>query len=160
MINSQHLSPDCVHPKISSSLSLFVLWLVCLGLLVIYYCLFNPLPDNKILDRSKLKQSAEGNFKFDENSRKFSKQVENTVGKGEIARYKKFLLCLPCFQRLVSQGHQKLSLCGNVLNFLIIYTFHWLPWQTRLQHFQCFDYTICETNFIFEPHVIYYKCFQ
>ena len=26
------------------------------------------------------------NFKFDENSRKFSKQVENTVGKGEIAR--------------------------------------------------------------------------
>ena len=27
-----------------------------------------PLPDNKILDRSKLKQSADDNFKFDENS--------------------------------------------------------------------------------------------
>ena len=27
------------------------------------------------------------NFQFDENSRKFSKQVENTVGKGEIACY-------------------------------------------------------------------------
>ena len=48
---------------------------------------FNPLPDNKILDRSKSKQSADDNFKFDENSRKFSKWVENTVGKGEIARY-------------------------------------------------------------------------
>ena len=42
----------------------------------------NPLPDDKILDWSKLKQSADDNFKFDENSRKFTKQVENTVGKG------------------------------------------------------------------------------
>ena len=33
----------------------------------------NPLPDDKILDRSKLKQSADDKFKFDENSRKFSK---------------------------------------------------------------------------------------
>ena len=47
---------------------------------------FNPLPDDKILDRSKLKQSADDNFRFDENSRKFSKRVEKTVGKGEIAR--------------------------------------------------------------------------
>ena len=28
---------------------------------------------------------ADNNFKFDENGKKFSKQVENTVGKGEIA---------------------------------------------------------------------------
>ena len=48
--------------------------------------ILSPLPDDKILDRSKLKQSADDNFKFDENSRKFSKQVENTMGKGEIAR--------------------------------------------------------------------------
>ena len=48
---------------------------------------FNPLPDDKILDRTKLKQSADDNFKLNENSRKFSKRVENTVGKGEIARY-------------------------------------------------------------------------
>ena len=33
----------------------------------------NPLTDDKILDRSNLKQSAEGNLIFDENSRKFSK---------------------------------------------------------------------------------------
>ena len=44
--------------------------------------LFNPLPDNKILDWSKLKQIEDDIFKFDENSRKFSKWLENTVGKG------------------------------------------------------------------------------
>ena len=32
-----------------------------------------------------MKEFAEDNSKLDENSRKFSKQVENTVGKGEIA---------------------------------------------------------------------------
>ena len=30
---------------------------------------------------------ADDNFKFDENGRKLSKRVENTVGKGKIARY-------------------------------------------------------------------------
>ena len=63
---------------------------------------FNPLPDDKLFDRSNLKQSADDNFKFDENSRKFSKQVENTVGKGEIARYKQFLLSHSVFKRPVS----------------------------------------------------------
>ena len=63
------------------------------------YSLFNPLPDDKILDRSNLKQSAENNFKFDENSRKFSKWVENTAGKGEIVRYEQFLLFPQCFQK-------------------------------------------------------------
>ena len=51
-----------------------------------------------ILDSSKLKEFADDNFKFDENGRKLSKQVENTVGKGEIARYKQFLLFPQCFQ--------------------------------------------------------------
>ena len=48
--------------------------------------------------------------------RKLSKRVENTVGKGEIARYETFLLFPPCFQMLVSDGHQKVSLCGNGLS--------------------------------------------
>ena len=30
------------------------------------HSVFNPLPDNKILDRSKLNQSADDNFEFDE----------------------------------------------------------------------------------------------
>ena len=48
---------------------------------------------------SKLKQSADDNFEFDVNSRKFSKLVENTVGKGEIACYEQFLLFPQCFQK-------------------------------------------------------------
>ena len=60
---------------------------------------FNPLPDDKILDWSKLKQSADYNFEFDVNRRKFSKPVENTVGKGEVARYEQFLLFPQCFQK-------------------------------------------------------------
>ena len=44
-------------------------------------------------------ESADDNFKFDENGRKFSKWVENTVGKGEIACYEQFLLFRLCFQK-------------------------------------------------------------
>ena len=40
-----------------------------------------------ILDSSKLNEFADDNFKVDENGRKFSKWVENTVGKGEIAPF-------------------------------------------------------------------------
>ena len=40
-----------------------------------------------MLDSSKLKEFADDNSKFDENGGKFSKGVENTVGKGEIAHY-------------------------------------------------------------------------
>ena len=46
-----------------------------------------------------MKELADANFKFDENGRKLSKQVENTVGKGEIARYEQFLLFPQCFQQ-------------------------------------------------------------
>ena len=45
-----------------------------------------------------MKEFADNNFKFDENVRKFSKWVENAVRKGEIARYKQFLLFPQCFQ--------------------------------------------------------------
>ena len=36
----------------------------------------------QILDTSKLKDFADNKLKFDENGRKFSKWVENSVGKG------------------------------------------------------------------------------
>ena len=45
-----------------------------------------------IQESSELKVFADDNFELDENGRKFSKQVENTVGKGEIAFYEQFLL--------------------------------------------------------------------
>ena len=57
------------------------------------------LSQTKILDTSKLKEFADDNFKFDENGRKLSKQVENTVGKGEIACYEQFILFPQCFQK-------------------------------------------------------------
>ena len=50
---------------------------------------------------------ADDNFKFDENGRKLSKRVENTVGKGEIARYEQFLLFLQCFQKACFPGASK-----------------------------------------------------
>ena len=46
-----------------------------------------PCPKQQILDSSKLKKFADENSKFDENGRKFSKRVENTVGKGEISPF-------------------------------------------------------------------------
>ena len=55
-----------------------------------------------MLDSSKLKEFTDVNFKFDEIGKKLSKSVENTVGKGEIARYKQFLLFPQCFQKTCS----------------------------------------------------------
>ena len=59
-----------------------------------------PFPKRQMLDSSKLKGFADDNFKHGENYRKFYKKVENTVGKGEIARYEQFLLFPQCFQRI------------------------------------------------------------
>ena len=68
-----------------------------------------PIPQTRrqILDWSKLKQSADDNFKFDENSRKFFKLVENTVGKGEIAHHEQFLLFPQRFQKSCFSGALK-----------------------------------------------------
>ena len=77
--------------------------------------MFHPLPNNKILDSSKLKEFADDNFKFDENGSKLSKLVENSVGKGEIAHYEQFLVFPQCFQKACFPGCQKVSLCGNGL---------------------------------------------
>ena len=55
----------------------------------------------------QLKEFADDNFKFDKNGRKSSKQVENTVGKGEIARYEQFLLFPQCFQKACFPGASK-----------------------------------------------------
>ena len=60
-----------------------------------------------MLDSSKQKEFAEDKFKFDENGRNLSKQVENTVGKGEIACYEQFLLFPQCFQKSCFPGASK-----------------------------------------------------
>ena len=66
-----------------------------------------PITRRQILDHSKLKEFADNNFKFDENGRKLSQRVENTVGKGRIARYEQFLLYPQCFQKACFSGASK-----------------------------------------------------
>ena len=66
-------------------------------------------------------------FQRDENGRKLSKWEENTVGKGEIARYEQFLLFPQCFQNACFPGASKgvivwewdkiLIRCTNLVNF-------------------------------------------
>ena len=63
-----------------------------------------PIPRRQILDSSKLKEFADDNFKINENGRRLSKWVENTVEKGEIARYEQFLRFAQCFQKACFPG--------------------------------------------------------
>ena len=58
-----------------------------------------PFPKHQILNSSKLKEFANDNFRFIESGRKFSKWVENTLGKGEIARCEQFLHFPLCFKK-------------------------------------------------------------
>ena len=51
---------------------------------------------------SQTEEFADDYFRFYVNGRNFSKRIENTVEKGEIARYEQFLLFLQCFQRTSS----------------------------------------------------------
>ena len=45
-----------------------------------------------------MKELAYDDFKFDENGKKFSRRVENTAGKGEIAHCEQIFLVPQCFQ--------------------------------------------------------------
>ena len=65
-----------------------------------------------------MKVYADDNFDFDENGRKFSKRVKNTMGKGEIARYKQFLLFPQFFffLRFVLKTRKTESLFGKGLD--------------------------------------------
>ena len=65
-----------------------------------------------------MKQSADDNFKFDENGSKLSKRVENTVGRGEIARYEQFLLFPQCFQKACFPGASKGVIVWEWVNHL------------------------------------------
>ena len=63
------------------------------------------------MDSSKQKEFADNNFKFGENGGKLSKRVENTVVKGEIARYEQFLLLQQCFQKTCTADTLKNRAC-------------------------------------------------
>ena len=53
----------------------------------------------RLFQNERVCRFVDDKFYFDENDRKLSKQVENTVGKGEIAPYEQFLLFPQCFQK-------------------------------------------------------------
>ena len=88
---------------------------------------FNLLPDDKILDWSKLKQFADDNFKFYENSRKFSKRVENTVGKGEIAPLPTYI----AVENIMRKG----EIACNMQ--FILFSKFFLPYMALIFHFKC-----------------------
>ena len=52
-----------------------------------------------MLHSSKFEEFVDKYLKFEEYGVIFSKRVENTVGKGEIARYELFLLFPQCFEK-------------------------------------------------------------
>ena len=62
--------------------------------------IINPLPDDKVLDWSKLKQIADDILKCILNRKWVPFRVKNIVRKGEIACYKQFLLLSKCFPQL------------------------------------------------------------
>ena len=63
-----------------------------------------------MLDSSKLKESADDIFKFDEMAESSAKWVDNTMGKGEIAHYEQFLLFSHYHQKTYSR-HMKTRAC-------------------------------------------------
>ena len=63
----------------------------------------------------QMREFADDNFKFDNTGRKYSKWVENTVGKGEIAHNKQFLLFLIVFKNLVLHTRKHQGLFGKGL---------------------------------------------
>ena len=74
----------------------------------------------QILDSAKLKQFLDDNFTFDENGRKFTKWIENTVEKGEIACYEQFSFSHNVFKKLVLETHKNQGLFGTGLNTTLL----------------------------------------
>ena len=68
-------------------------------------------PKQQILEASKLRELADYNLHFDENGRKFSKWVENTMGKGGIARYQQFSPFPTVFSKDLYCRHVKTWAC-------------------------------------------------
>ena len=84
-----------------------------------HFMMFKPdITRQQMLDSSKLKEFADDNFIFDENGRMLSKRLENTVGKGEIARYEQFLLFPQCFQKAFFPGASKGVIVWEWVNFI------------------------------------------
>ena len=71
---------------------------------------FNPLPDDKILDVIKLKAFPDDNLNVAKMTIPLFDRVENGVGKGENAGYQHFLLFPQCFLKPSSLGLLKVRI--------------------------------------------------
>ena len=67
---------------------------------VLFLGSFNPLPNDKSLDMTKLKAFADDGLNVAKIMIFLSNRAENTVGKGENAGYQHFLFFSQCFPKL------------------------------------------------------------
>ena len=82
-------------------------------------------------DSSKLKKVTDENFELDENSRKFSKCIENTVEMEKLLVMSYFSFSHSAFKRLVLQTHKNHGLFGKGL--ICFFQKHLLSIWTRLK---------------------------
>ena len=86
-------------------------WLLCITNTYSFAAIvFNPLPNGKILDQSKLKAFADDNLNVYQKLKFALGRVENIVGKGENAGYQHFLLFPQCFQKASFLGLLKVRI--------------------------------------------------
>ena len=88
-----------------------------------------------MLDSSKLKEFADDNFTFGE----LSKKVENTVGKGEIACNKQFLLFPLCFEKACFPGASKGVIVWEWVKALIFKIWYVLRLCTKYQKLSLYN---------------------
>ena len=72
--------------------------------------IFNPVPNNKILDWSKLIAFAYDKVNVTEKQKFFSGWLENIVGKGENSGYQHFLIFPQRFQKTSFSGSLKVGI--------------------------------------------------
>ena len=90
----------------------------------------NSFPNDKF---KTLPNGKKDNFKFDENGRKFSKQVENTEGKEKTLVTSNFCFSHSVFEILVLHTHKNQGLFGKEL--MAQFTIR-LPLKKSLTHYQ------------------------
>ena len=78
--------------------------------ILIYLTMLNSLPNDKILDWSKLKAFADDKLNATEKLKFVLGWIENIVGKGENAGFQHFLLFPQCFQKASFFGWLKVGI--------------------------------------------------
>ena len=88
--------------------------------MVIVQNVFSSLPNDKILDYSRLKAFAGNKINVNQKLKFDIGRLENNMGKGEHASYQHFLLFQQCFQKAASSGSLKVGTVWQRLKGFII----------------------------------------